>query len=191
MVKYAVICASNQNRSMEAHHVLSQRGFDVSSYGTGTSVRLPGPSIDQPNIYPFGTPYDQVYNELKEKDPRLYTQNGLLAMLDRNRRVKEAPQRWHESSDRFDVIITCEERCFDAVVEDLLNRGQTLGARTHVINVEIKDNHEEAHQGGKAILHLAEMVDESKDIDSDIENIMAAYNRDHPNYPLYHTVAFF
>lgn len=121
-------------------------------------VRLPGPAIDKPNIYPFGTPYEQVYQELKKQDQALYTQNGLLSMLDRNRKTKEAPQRWHESRELFDVIITCEERCFDSVVEDLSNRGQNLNQSTHVINVEIKDNHEDALLGGRAILQLAQMV---------------------------------
>jgi RNA polymerase II subunit A C-terminal domain phosphatase SSU72 len=130
----------------------------VKSYGTGTMVRLPGPAIDKPNIYPFGTPYEQIYQELKKQDQQLYTQNGLLSMLDRNRKTKEASQRWHESRDLFDVIITCEERCFDSVVEDLSNRGQNLNTSTHVINVEIRDNHEDALLGGRAILQLAQMV---------------------------------
>ncbi|KAJ7553440.1 hypothetical protein O6H91_06G098000 [Diphasiastrum complanatum] len=71
-LRYAMVCASNQNRSMEAHALLQKIGLDVSSYGTGAHVKLPGPSIREPNIYAFGTPYQIMFNDLKSKDPHLY-----------------------------------------------------------------------------------------------------------------------
>ena len=51
----------------------------------------------------------------------MYEANGLISMLDRNRHVKKAPENWHNNANagKFDLVITCEERCFDSVVEDL------------------------------------------------------------------------
>ncbi|KAF9165842.1 RNA polymerase II subunit A C-terminal domain phosphatase [Actinomortierella ambigua] len=191
MVRFAVICASNQNRSMEAHNVLLKNGFVVNSYGTGTMVRLPGPSINQPNIYNFGTPYNDVYQELKRKDSTLYSSNGLLLMLDRNRKIKPSPERWQESTKEFDVIITCEERCFDAVCEDLIQRGETHSNPVHVINVEIKDNYEEAMVGGRMILSMATAIEQSRDLDHDIQDILDKFQQRYPNAPVLHTVSFF
>ncbi|PAV71235.1 hypothetical protein WR25_01154 [Diploscapter pachys] len=68
-IRFAVSCSSNMNRSMEAHLMLSQRGFNVESYGSGNQVKLPGKSADTPNCYEFETTtYDFIYNDLIQKD---------------------------------------------------------------------------------------------------------------------------
>ncbi|KAG9060951.1 RNA polymerase II subunit A C-terminal domain phosphatase [Linnemannia hyalina] len=171
--------------------IRSKNGFTVSSYGTGTMVRLPGPTIDKPNIYNFGTPYNEVYQELKGKDTQLYQSNGLLLMLDRNRKIKNSPERWQESRQEFDVIITCEERCFDAVCEDLIQRGESHSNPVHVINVDIKDNYEEAMVGGRMILHLAKDIEQARDLDQEIQPILDRFNQRYPSAPVLHSVSYF
>lgn len=71
-LKIAVICSSNMNRSMEAHAFLSKKGFDVKSFGTGDKVKIPGSAADRPNVYEFGTSYEEMHNDLMQKDKALY-----------------------------------------------------------------------------------------------------------------------
>lgn len=189
----AQLLAHKIHRSMEAHLRLTTAPspFPTISFGTGSLVRLPGPSISQPNVYTFNnTSYASMHSELLAKDARLYRANGILPMLERNKGVKWGPERWQDwrvgvprvgkrshvgevngggevgeySEDKgyvgteggvADIVITCEERCWDAVLDDLLTRGSPLNRPVHVFNVDIKDNHEEALIGGNAILELA------------------------------------
>ncbi|OGM43660.1 RNA polymerase II subunit A C-terminal domain phosphatase ssu72 [Aspergillus bombycis] len=234
-LRFCTVCASNQNRSMEAHLRLSTAPspFPVISFGTGSLVRLPGPSITQPNVYNFNTTsYSQMYEELFSKDERLYRNNGLLNMLERNRNLKWGPERFQDwvpgmprvdhvsKGDKgalgteggvVDVIITCEERCWDAVVDDLMNKGSLLNRPVHVFNVDIKDNHEEALVGGKAILDLANRLNEAaiqerkasnpegwengtgearRSFDEKVPEILAAWQEKWPNLPALWTLAW-
>jgi RNA polymerase II subunit A C-terminal domain phosphatase SSU72 len=143
-ISFAVSCSSNMNRSMEAHCFLQKYGFKVQSFGSGNNVKLPGPSIDRPNVYEFDSAtYDEICHDLQLKDLGLYTSNGLLNMVERNRRIKRGPQKFQNSVDRFDVVICLEERVYDQVVEFLQTRDQNCGEPVHVINFDIHDNHEE------------------------------------------------
>ena len=51
-------------------------------------IKIPGKSEREPNSYPFGTTYDFIFEDLKNKDLELYTKNGMLHIMERNRRIK-------------------------------------------------------------------------------------------------------
>lgn len=177
-----MVCSSNMNRSMEAHAVLGRAALDVESYGTGSQVKLPGPSMHEPNVYDFGTPYGGIYDDLRRKDPDLYKRNGLLPMLKRNISVKLAPQRWQDNAGDgvFDMILTFEERVFDLVVEDMNNREQRLLKSVLIINMDVKDNHEEAAIGAKLALDLCHKLEGvADDWEEIIDDLIAAFEKQH------------
>jgi RNA polymerase II subunit A C-terminal domain phosphatase SSU72 len=191
-LRHAMVCASNQNRSMEAHALLVQQGLDVNSYGTGAHVKLPGPSIREPNVYSFGTPYRSIFDDLKRKDPELYKRNGLLRMLKRNLRVKEAPQRWQDNAadGAFDVIFTFEERVFDMVIENLENREQRLMKSVLVINLEVKDNPSEAAVGARLVLDLCTKLEGVDSWEDEIDAIVRQFEKQHKRRLIY-TISFY
>uniref|UniRef100_A0A1I8ID43 RNA polymerase II subunit A C-terminal domain phosphatase SSU72 n=2 Tax=Macrostomum lignano TaxID=282301 RepID=A0A1I8ID43_9PLAT len=189
-LKIAVVCSSNQNRSMEAHDFLSKRGFNVRSFGTGNQVKLPGPALNKPNLYNFDVTYQEIYADLERKDRRMYTQNGVLHMLDRNRRIKPKPERFQDAKDKFDVIITVEEKVYDAVIEVLESRPQEGNEAVHVVNIEIRDNHEEATLGAFLICDFCSALQESDDLDNDMDLIVQDF-ADKIKKIVLHTICFY
>ena len=63
----------------------------------------------------------------------------------------------------------------------------------HIINVDIKDNHEEALLGGQAILKLVEMIEavEESEIDWMVEDVLAEWMKGPgERYSVLHTVGW-
>lgn len=191
-LQFCVVCASNFNRSMEGHCVLLQSNLNVKSYGTGTSCKLPGKKQSTPNIYPFQEhTYDDIYNDLVSQDEGFYWNNGLLSMVERNRTIKERPEKFQERSTdvHFDVIICCEERVYDAVIEDLASRTGSPYP-VHCINVDIKDNAEQAKIGGIIIKEIAESFETSDAIDEEGLRIMDEMIAKYPDTRFMYSVSF-
>ncbi|KAK7789795.1 hypothetical protein R5R35_012341 [Gryllus longicercus] len=163
------------NRSMEVHSLLNKKGFCIRSFGIGPKVKLPGPVHDRPNCYDFGVTYDHIYQDLKLKDEKFYTHNGLLHMLDRNKRIKASPELFLSAKEKFDILVTCEERVYDQVTEILDSRRSRTCSLVHVINVNIQDSHEEATLGAFLVLDLVNRLSESDDLDDEIVDIIAEF----------------
>jgi len=189
-LRFAVVCSSNMNRSMEAHAYLSNKSFAVQSFGTGDKVKLPGSAPNKPNVYDFGTTYDAIYRDLLGKDRNLYTQNGLLHMLDRNRRIKPNPERLQDCKDRFDVVVSCEERVYDQILEMFEAREPSENTPVHVINIDIQDNHEEATIGAFLICDLCTQLEESEDLEDDIDELLQEFESK-ANRQVLHCVQFY
>lgn len=197
-LKFAVVCSHNMNRSMEAHRVLAKKNLKVKSYGTGGLVKLPGPSADKPNVYSFDWTYDKIHKDLSRKDVNMYTENGILSLLDRNRRIKRNPEKFQDvKAYDFNVVFCCEERVFDQAIEHLyavaseaaLEQRNDVGS-LHLVNIKIIDNHEDAILGSNCIADLAAAFVKSNDLDVDIDKILKNFADKHPNRGIFHTQFF-
>eukprot|EP00696_Hemimastix_kukwesjijk_P007877 gnl/Hemi2/19984_TR6632_c0_g2_i2.p1 gnl/Hemi2/19984_TR6632_c0_g2~~gnl/Hemi2/19984_TR6632_c0_g2_i2.p1 ORF type:complete len:189 (-),score=71.97 gnl/Hemi2/19984_TR6632_c0_g2_i2:157-681(-) len=174
---------------MEAHSLLKRKNkYYVRSFGTNTHVKIPGPTSYQPNVYEFGTPYTAIKEDLARKDLDLYTRIGLLSLLERNGETKFAPEQWQQSPERFDLVVTFDEKCFDIVVEDLQSRGSMSGNPVHVINLETKDNAEDALVSSHLLAHFLLALERSADWQSDVSVVLAEFE---DQRDILHTVMFY
>jgi len=189
-IRYAVVCSSNMNRSMEAHSFLQKKGFNIRSYGTGEKIKIPGKSEKEPNQYPFGTTYDAIYNDLKTQDKQLYTKNGMLHIMERNKRIKSGPERFQESKNEYDVILTVQEKVYDEVLADFETKESKSENPVHVINMNVIDNPEDATIGAFLLCDLVQELSNSDDIDNDIEEIIQEFEAKCQREVL-HTVLFY
>jgi RNA polymerase II subunit A C-terminal domain phosphatase SSU72 len=157
-LSFGVVCSSNINRSMEAHLVLQNAGLLVDSYGTGSTVRLPGKTAMEPRIFKFGTPYKDIYQQLAAIDEDFFTKNKVLGLCQRGAAVKLSATRWQDADHeriQHDVVVCFEERIYDAVVEDMLGREPTPDlSPVHIICLDTKDNPHEAQLQGRVCLDL-------------------------------------
>ena len=136
-------------------------------------IKIPGKSEREPNSYPFGTTYDFIYDDLKTKDQELYTKNGMLHIMERNRRIKvgfslfmcfcknifqKGPEKFQECTKEFEIILTVEEKVYDQVLECFNSRDSVSETPVHVINMNVVDNPEDATIGAFLLCELAQLL---------------------------------
>lgn len=107
--------------------------------------------------------------------------------------MKLAPQRWQDNAGDgvFDMILTFEERVFDLVVEDMNNREPKLLKSVLIINMDVKDNHEEASVGAKLALDLCQKLEGvDEDWEEIIDDLIVAFEKQHKRKLTYY-VSFY
>ncbi|KAK8817603.1 hypothetical protein WA538_004323, partial [Blastocystis sp. DL] len=152
---------------MEAHDLFEKNGLRVSSFGTGSEIKIPGLTIKTPLSYKFGTEYEVILNDLIGKNKEFFTKREIIPMLQRDMRVKKAPQRFQDSCDvsQIDICICFDERVFDQVLEDLEFRNTNGMKPIFVFNLHIQDRPSSAREGAKSALRLAELLNKSTDLE--------------------------
>lgn len=159
-----MICSSNINRSLEAHTVLANAGFDCESYGVGKQLRLPGPG-GTARRFDFGTPYIDIAQVLKEEAESHYNRVGVLDLARRAAGTKLAPQRWQDALTEtlcaLDIVIVFETKLFETVVLDVQSRTPEQFLPLHLVCMDTRDSPKDAVEKGKEVLALCKQIESS------------------------------
>ena len=118
------------------------------------------------------------------------SENGMLHILDRNMRIKPKPEKFQESKNTYDLILTCEEKVYDQVMESFESAGSTSAHLAHIINIDVIDNPEDATLGAFVMLKLVQKLDSCEDLDDEIDEILQEFEST-TNRAFLHTVAFY
>ena len=116
--------------------------------------------------------FEAIRAALVEEDEAYYESNGVLDLVSRGMATKSTPQRWQaEETDvivRFDAVICFEDRLFEVVVADLLNRQPRNFTPLHIFSVDTKDTAHDAVSCGATILDLVRKLEAADDIGREI-----------------------
>ena len=185
---YAMVCAANMNRSMAAHCALLEKGikrFIVRRGVVGENSRLDERRSECIYVWKSVVCRREERFDLFGRKT-LYRQKGLIDMLERNMRVKEKPERWQDNSDEkeFDVVVCFEERVFDLVLADMREKN-AKGTPCLVINLDVRDSHEDAVNAAPMALKLCEMIEKCEDWECEIDEIIDQFEEEVGIKPLY------
>lgn len=93
-----------------------------------------------------------------QKDWERYSSNGILNILERNKRIKPCPERLQDCRCPFSVIFTCAEKVCNRVLKDLYCRKQETFQPLHVINLDAEDTLEAISLGALIICELCQCL---------------------------------
>ena len=194
-IRFACVCASNVNRSMEGHRILKKNKYNVSSYGTNELIKIPGPNGSS-HSFDFGTTYREILDQLSSYDNPFYSDHGLIELMKKDDGTKPKAERFTATFNAaslafFDVIFTYEKPIMLKVLNEFQENGNRTFQICHVINIQTVDNISEAVVSGGHTLNLAkEILKNHKKLTENIENIVEDFNHTSGNILSFHIVTY-
>ena len=154
---------------------------------------MPGPN-KRDNVYDFGTTYQEILDDMLKQDHPFYREYGLIDMIDRDRHIKDKPERFAHTFDRsemFDIIFTYQERVMEKVIMEFHRNGNANFELCTVVNIETPDDHAHALESAKTTLQLAKTIEQLTSIPEEIEAALSDFVRQRPDAGItFHIVSY-